>query len=567
MRKLLLICSATVMLYEDCVWGMEDDLYANPWEKESASKSRRSSGSRENSNMARRNSGIISAGIQKLKNFNPLRRSKSDSQLNNENLRQKNYAGSRVVAAQAEQSWNGQTQANPQQLQENRFIKIETEYSRINGASAGPTGAVLNNTYLQYHYDLSNNSKIGYATPTTVITKDDLKNWNDISEIRYANDVSYDKLENPKVILYRNKDNSCYIILRTDDGKKYGVFYGLDERNVEIGRNSFAVYDVSEDVGSFTDGVERLIYVDESGLYFVSANENPVEDVINTYQSEGKFDFKGSVIKVSAIDGTITWNGNAITEDNFFDNWVKEERETEKQISQSNGRTVIEKVKETKTVLSNVRPKSREVLRNFYPPNGSYKKILGANYQYTTDTNPGGHQVHTALDWLNAYGIPNKVGTSWMGPRAIIDLKDRNWFSAFITVRLQLAKARDENEAKKLIKNGIFALVLSTYTDRRYDHGSYLDNNEGYPQKIREAITSQVAAKGGQTTRSVRDSFRNKNVDVPSSISDLVSQNSALFKDPDFVRSLKPGFAGLEKDYEHNKQSELWLPFEIVRNL
>lgn len=347
------------MMCGDCAWGIEDDLYANPWEKESASKSRRSGGSRENSNMARRNSGIISAGIQKLKNFNPLRRSKSDSQLNNENLRQKNYAGSRVVAAQAEQSWNGQTQANPQQLQENRFIKIETEYSRINGASAGPTGAVLNNTYLQYHYDLSNNSKIGYATPTTVITKDDLKNWNDISKIRYANDVSYDKLENPKVILYRNKDNSCYIILRIQENK-HGVFYGINESHIELGGKSFSVYDVSKDVGSFTDGVERLIYVDESGLYFVSANENPVEDVINAYQNEGKFNFKGSVIKVSAIDGTITLDDEPITKDNFFDNWVLDEREVER------------RGKERKTVLSTEQPKPNEILRNFYPPKGRY---------------------------------------------------------------------------------------------------------------------------------------------------------------------------------------------------
>ena len=93
MRKLLLICSAVAMMCGDCAWGMGDDLYANPWREESASKSRRNSGAGENpknSNMARRNSGIISTAINKLGNFNLLRRSKSDSQLNNENLRQKN---------------------------------------------------------------------------------------------------------------------------------------------------------------------------------------------------------------------------------------------------------------------------------------------------------------------------------------------------------------------------------------------------------------------------------------------------------------------------------------------
>lgn len=518
MKKLLLICSAVAMMCGDCAWGIEDDLYANPWEKESASKSRRSGGSRENSNMARRNSGIISAGIQKLKNFNPLRRSKSDSQLNNENLRQKNYAGSRVVAAQAEQSWNGQTQANPQQLQENRFIKIETEYSRINGASAGPTGAVLNNTYLQYHYDLSNNSKIGYATPTTVITKDDLKNWNDISKIRYANDVSYDKLENPKVILYRNKDNSCYIILRTDDGKKYGVFYGLNERNVEIGRNSFAVYDVSEDVGSFTDDVQRLIYVDESGLYFVSANENPVEDVINTYQSEGKFDFKGSVIKVSAIDGTITWNGNAITKDNFFDNWVLE-----------NG----------KTILSTNQPKSNEILRNFYPPAGSYKGI------YAKNANQDGHS-----NWLKTFSA----------------VENKDWLNFLISKYVQLIKAKSRNGAEELVRDGTFSSILSVYTDGKVKSSDYAGsyykniNDGGYTQKVRDAIAAQLMTKGRQTI----SSWGGK---LPAPISEMVERNQALFKDPEFIRSLKPAFKGLEKDYEHNKESEMWIPFEIVRNL
>jgi hypothetical protein len=47
----------------------------------------------------------------------------------------------------------------------------------------------------------------------------------------------------------------------------------------------------------------------------------------------------------------------------------------------------------------------------------------------------------------------------------------------------------------------------------------------------------------------------------------MVHQNQDLFKDPEFVRNLKPKFAEIEKDYEHNKESQMWIPFEIVRNL
>ena len=484
MSKFLLIGSVAAVLYGDCAWGMGDDI--DPWKGTSSG------------------AGQFSAESSQS-NASPRVRSRRNS-----------IAFSQDVQTQTEQSWNGQTQANPQQFQENRFIKI----------GYGPSGiGVVNaeyNLYLQYHYDLSNNSKIGYATPTTVITitKDDLKNWNDISEIRYANDVSYDKLENPKVILYRNKDNSCYIILRTDDGKKYGVFYGLDERNVEIGRNSFAVYDVSDDVGSFTDGVKRLIYVDESGLYFVPANENPVEDVIKTYQNEGKFDFEGSVIKVSAIDGTITLDGKPITKENFFDNWVLEEREIEREVSKERGKTVIEKVKETRQVLSTKRSGEKEVLRNFYPPKGDYEGILKYKNIY-----------------LSAFSETSRI----VGSSRQLNFASKERLNFFI---FSVIKADDKKVAEQLVRNGVFASILLVYKKR-----CYID--------IRKAIVDQVSAIGG----------RIPNDGGEYSISNMVSSNSGLFKDPKFVRSLKPAFKELEKDYEHNKESELWLPFEIVRNL
>ncbi|MBO7537049.1 MAG: hypothetical protein J6T29_01775 [Alphaproteobacteria bacterium] len=475
MSKFLLIGSVAAMLYGDCAWGMED----NPW------NDMPSSGSGQfNTEPAQDNA---SPNIRSRRNSTTFSQDKQ----------------TQTEQSQFEQSWNGQTQANPQQFQENRFIKIEFE--EIKGFNNDSTGAVLNNTYMQYHYAPLNNSKIGRATPTTVVTvtRDDLKCWNDIAEIRYSNDVSYDKLENPKVILYRNKDNSCYIILRIGDNK-HGVFYGINERNIEVGRSSFAVYDLSEDVGSFTDSVARLIYVDESGLYFVPKAENSVEDVIKTYQSEGKFNFKGSVIKVSAIDGSITLDDAPVTEDNFFDNWV---------------------LKETKQVSSTKQPGEKEVLRNFYPPKGNYEGILKGRYKNV---------------YLNAFSETSRVVGSSRQPNFI----SKEWLAFFIINKgFSLIKADDKKVAEQLVRNGVFASILSVYNDKK-----------NYHQAVRGAIATQVAVVRGYE----RERY---------GISDIVKYNSTLFKDPEFVRSLKPAFKELEKDYEHNKESELWLPFEIVRNL
>lgn len=518
MKKLLLICSAVAIMCGDCVWGMDD---IDPWRGTSSG------------------AGQFSTESAWSKSGPNVRSRRNSRQFNAEPTQENEKASYQDAQTQTEQSQfqqyqAGQTQANPYQLQENRFIK--------------------DNGFRQYHYAPSNNSKIGRATPTTIISvSGDLRCWNDISEIRYANDVFYDKLENPKVILYRNKDNSCYIILQTDNGKKYGVFYGLNERNVEIGRNSFAVYDVSGDVGSFTDGVERLIYVDESGLYFVPENANPVEDVIETYQNEGKFNFKGSVIKVSAIDGTITWNGEPVTEDNFFDNWVKEEREVEREVSGNRRGTFVEKVKQTQNVLSTKQPNENEVLRNFYPPVGYYDGILK---ETGDETSLRGKNVY--VNYLSTY---SKTGSD--GKVAVAtDQKYRNWFNSFINNRLQIAKARSKSGAEELVRNGTFSLILSKC-------GIF------YLQKVRDAMEAQVKSwnKPVNTAATAHPfyafCFKDGSSSIRSShnISGLIQSKLSLFEDPEFVRSLKPAFKELEKDYEHNKESELWIPFEIVRNL
>ncbi len=488
MSKFLLIGSVAAMLYGDCVWGMGDDI--DPWRGTSSSES-----DQFNAEPARSNA-------------NPKVRSRRNS-----------TAFSHDAQTQTEQFRAEHVQANPQQLQENRFIKIKSEYGQIYG---GPSGAVLNNTYLQYHYDLSNNSKIGRATPTTVTSvTDDLKCWNDISEIRYANDVSYDKLENPKVVLYRNFDKSCYIILRTDDGKKYGVFYGLNERNVEIGRQSFAVYEVSEDVGSFTDGVKRLIYVDESGLYFVPANENPMEDVIKTYQNEGKFDFEGSVIKVSAIDGTITWNGNAITEDNFFDNWVIEGGFIIKGSSDS---------QVSKTVLSTKQPKLEEIIRNFYPPNGTYGNIYSRN-------NGTGRLLNTFTE----IPVKNEYGTQ-------TNLSSSKWMDYFVLIHILTEKSKSKKGCEEVVRNGMFSSFLSNFMIHPNDFLSHRSVSSGFL----EAVNRQIKVKG-----------------IPRAVTSAthIVFFQDLLRDPEFVRGLKKGFAGIEASWKPVKESEMWILFEIVRNL
>jgi len=285
------------------------------------------------------------------------------------------------------------------------------------------------------------------STPTTVDAV--ANNWFDISEIHYANDISYNELDNPKVSFYRNKNNSCYIILKIKD-TIYDVFYGVNGRNIEIGSNSFSVYEVSKDIGSFTDNISRLIYEDISGLYFVSSVENSVERIIDTYQKEGEFKFKGSIIKVSIFDGNITLNNKKITEDNFFDNWTQKECEIEIVKSNRDRNMIIEKVKNIRNVPSTNQPKEREILRNFYPPEGYYKNIYISN-----DKN----NIYNYSYWLTTYDILIKNNIE----SRKINEQSKNWLDMFISKRLSVTKEMSSQECKKLIEDGIFSTMLKYY--------------------------------------------------------------------------------------------------------
>ena len=107
MSKFLLIGSVAAMLYGDCAWGMGDDI--DPWRGTSST-----------------GSGQFSAESSQS-NASPNIRSRRNS-----------TAFSQDKQTQTEQSRMGQSrveqgQANPQQLQENRFIKIKSEYGQIYG--------------------------------------------------------------------------------------------------------------------------------------------------------------------------------------------------------------------------------------------------------------------------------------------------------------------------------------------------------------------------------------------------------------------------------------------------
>jgi len=378
----------------------------------------------------------------------------------------------------------------------------------------------INKRLLIYKKIPNSNAYERFTTPTSVYEVAD--NWNDINEIRYANDISISGMKNPKVILYRNSYvNSCSIIIRIKN--KQAVIYGVNGRNIEIGCNSFSVYEV-EDIGSFTDNISRLIYVDYSGLYFVPRAENSVESIINAYQKEGRFSFKGSIIKVSTFDGSITLNNNPITENNFFDNWIKEEREV--RVSNEPGKTIIEK--EVKTALSDKHPQAKEILRNFYPPDGQYENI----YKVINEIN----SVN-----LNKFIDTNECASQYPTNNQTANLRGRNWLNYFINKRLQATKEMSSEECENLIRDHMFGEMLKCYS---------------YNQRFYDVIADKVRERGN-TVRYINE----------NNINEMIYRHSKLFNDPDFVRSLKPGFAEIEKDYPKTRECDIWLPFEIVKNL
>jgi len=207
-------------------------------------------------------------------------------------------------------------------------------------------------SYKQSHYVTTNGVTTGGETPTKVIVRSGgkPKDWENILEIQYGcsiyeNSVTfyrnvgefyYNTVEYPeykpgmmnkkqqeprRVMIIRRDERNCNIDLRDFPSikcKKRCIIYGINERIINKDKMSFFVYDVSQQLDSFTDGIQRMIYVDITELYIVSANENPVEKIIHQYKKEGKFIFEGSILKVSAFDGNTTINDQYLKQNNYY---------------------------------------------------------------------------------------------------------------------------------------------------------------------------------------------------------------------------------------------------------
>ncbi|MBO7454099.1 MAG: hypothetical protein J6T91_01795 [Alphaproteobacteria bacterium] len=177
--------------------------------------------------------------------------------------------------------------------------------------------------YSQYHYELVKNHMIGFSTPTTVLVypKGNPRIWSDIREIHYSHDVSSQHLVNPKVSLFRNRNNTCNILLNG-----VNVIQGTNERHIVTQNNSFATYEVLKSLGSFLDNISRRIYVDITGLYIVTEENNSIQDIITRYKKKGMLEFKNPsfVVKISASTGDITVGNTPITADNFIEKSCEE---------------------------------------------------------------------------------------------------------------------------------------------------------------------------------------------------------------------------------------------------
>ena len=155
---------------------------------------------------------------------------------------------------------------------------------------------VANNEYVQQHQ-----TPLGAVyTPTHIFTYPDGNPslFRDIQKIDYTeSNVTFVKdIKTRKccIDIYDDKKNpnKCRII-------------GVNGHNIQnyLSENHFEVYNVAEEANSFTDSKQRLIYIDHTGLYIVSEKENPIKDISKNYIQNRKFDFKGEIIKISAIDG------------------------------------------------------------------------------------------------------------------------------------------------------------------------------------------------------------------------------------------------------------------------
>ncbi len=175
---------------------------------------------------------------------------------------------------------------------------------------------VSKGVYVQYHSEpaLGNRKvKISRFTSTYVKTYGETEPssvWN-MQTINYtASNVN----------LFKDYDNNCCIdIYESFSNPNKCRIVGINGKNIHIGPHCFSIYDVSNKEKSFVQDEPRLIFLDNSGLYIVSAQKNSIDKIIDTYRREKSFEFQNPVIEISAIYGNRTINGKAITADDFLD--------------------------------------------------------------------------------------------------------------------------------------------------------------------------------------------------------------------------------------------------------
>ena len=165
---------------------------------------------------------------------------------------------------------------------------------------------VADNEYVLQHGEKaenlrSNNSAFGTVasvdavyTPTHIFTYPDGNpaHFRNIQKINYTES---------NVTFYKDiKSRKCCIDIYDDEKNPNKCrIIGVNGHNIE----SFEVYEVEGEANSFTDSKQRLIYVDHTGLYIVSEKENPLKIIFKNCTENKDFNFKGEVIKISAIDG------------------------------------------------------------------------------------------------------------------------------------------------------------------------------------------------------------------------------------------------------------------------
>lgn len=175
---------------------------------------------------------------------------------------------------------------------------------------------ISNNEYAQYHYEPVANqtgASVGRITDTHIRTFGGVYPdfmWN-IQLISYAVN---------SVIFFKDCNNNCFIdIYESRENPNKCRIIGTNGRDIHVGHYCFSIYDVLLGENSFTENDNKLIFVDSTGTYIVSAAQNPIDVVVSVYVKTKRFDFKGQVIKISSIYGNRLINDRQITSNDFSD--------------------------------------------------------------------------------------------------------------------------------------------------------------------------------------------------------------------------------------------------------